>query len=209
MKKIKLTGIASILFLLLAFTSSAQIKKGTVTGGINFSGSNVNKFDSSGKITENFHWLNISPFLSYALKNNFTIGTYATLGNSENSLFNFSKNNHNFSTALFARKYIPISQKFYSYLQTDIKYSSFAGVINYGDNYRSKNISMNLSGGFGYKISPRLGVELGLNNLAGINLFHQSLNVTNGQIYKSLRPRFNAGNVFQSNGLHLGLTIKF
>ena len=68
---------------------------------------------------------------------------------------------------------------------------------------------MNLSGGFGYKISPRLGVELGLNNLAGINLFHQSLNVTNGQIYKSLRPRFNAGNVFQSNGLHLGLTIKF
>ena len=210
MKKINLTIVTSILFSLLAIKVNAQIKKGDIIGGINFSASNANSYDSTGKITENQRKLNVSPFISYALKNNFTIGAITTLNTKQSGILSFSKTNHNFSTALFARKYIPIiNNKFYSYLQADIKYSSFAGVISNSDAYRTKNVSLNFSGGLGYKISNRIGIELGANNIAGISIFQQSTNLQNGQSYKNTKPTFNAGNVFQANGLHLGITFKF
>jgi hypothetical protein len=209
MKKINLTIIASILFSLQAIKVNAQIKKGDIIGGINFSASNVNSYDSTGKITGNQRRLNVSPFISYALKNNFTIGATTTLNTTQSGILSFSKTNHNFSTALFARKYIPIFNKFYSYLQADIKYYSYAGVMSYGDAYNAKNVSLNFSGGLGYRISKRIGIELGANNIAGIGLFNQSINLQNGQTYKNTKPSFNAGNVFQANGLHLGVTFKF
>lgn len=209
MKKNNLIIASSILLSLSAFKANAQIKKGDVTGGLNFSAGNINNFDSTGKITGNQRRLNVSPFISYALKNNFTIGANTIFNTPPSGKFSFSKNNHDFSTALFARKYIPISNKFYSYLQADVKYSSFAGVLGYGDAYKTKNVSVNLSGGIGYKISNRIGVELGANNIAGIGLFNKSTNLQNGQTYKTTKPSFNTGNVFQRNGLHLGITIKF
>lgn len=209
MKKINPTIVTSILFSLLAIKVNAQIKKDDIIGGINFSASNINPYDSTGKTTENQRRLNVSPFISYALKNNFTIGATTTLNTTQSGILSFSKTNHNFSTALFARKYIPVFNKFYSYLQADIKYSSYAGVIDYGDTYNTKNISLNFSGGLGYKISKHIGIELGANNIVGISLFNQSTNLQNGQSYKNTKPTFNAGNVFQANGLHLGITFKF
>ena len=209
MKKINLLFPLTILLSLLVLNSKAQNKKGAFNTGINFSASNAKQFDSTGKMIDNKHRLNISPYINYALKNNYSIGVNALLNSTHNGIFSFSKNNHNYSVAVFVRKYMPVSTKFYTYLQTDLKYAAFSGGIFYNTNYTSKSISLNLSAGLGYKISNRIGIELGANNIAGVGLFNKSTSILSGKTYKSTKPTFNAGNVFQANGLHLGVTFKF
>jgi long-subunit fatty acid transport protein len=201
---------AVLLGTLISNTAAAQkvqVQKGSFIAGLNFSVSGANNLDSNGSFTRRRTKINYSPFVSYAVAKNFTVGAYLGFNRIDNNPISFSKYNHNFSAAIFTRKYIPFSNKFYAFVQGDIRYTTM-GLTSMGTDFSHKSLELNLSGGFGYNISKKFSVELGINNIAGIEL-RKTNEVKNGVTNKYNNTYFNGGRFLRENGLSIGIVFRF
>jgi opacity protein-like surface antigen len=190
-----------------ATAQKVQVEKGKFIAGLNFSANNANRISNYGTFYRGQMKINYSPFVSYALAKNFTVGAYLGFNRIDDNPISFSKYNHNFSAAIFARKYIPISNKFYSFVQGDLRYTT-QGLANGSYTINHKITGLNLSGGLGYNISKRFTVEVGLNNIAGLEL-KRSRFTTNFETEKYSYTRFNGGRFLDAGGLSIGVTYRF
>jgi hypothetical protein len=208
MKKLK--AIAALCGVLLAANQSqAQvITKGSIVAGLNVSGQNTNNIDSFGAFSRGRAQLNFAPYVSYAFAKNQTVGTYMLLNNVDGSNFNFGKNKHDFAVGLFTRRYFALGKKLYAYGQIDFQYAS-ASTTSSIARFSNKSFNINLSAGIGYKISNRLLLELGINNLATAN-FGSYRTYPNGSpsIGYKMNELLFRGPV-ERNGLHIGLSYRF
>jgi hypothetical protein len=198
-----------LLLALLSKQSIAQVKKGDFLAGINLSAKGLTHYDTTGGSSRTVK-PSLNPYFSYAVRNNITIGASVTLNSLNNGMFNFSKNKHDIAAAVFVRRYIPVGKKWYGYLQGDVTYKSEAGLSYFNEWYGYKQVGLNLSGGMGYNISSKVRIELGINNLAGVDLYRRTefRNPQSG-FYENKTVSFNAGNFFHDNGLHLGISFRF
>jgi hypothetical protein len=209
MKAIKLSK-AVLLAVLISNNATAQkiqVEKGTFIAGLNFSANNTNRIGNYRTFYPGQLKINYSPFVSYAAAKNFTVGAYLDFSRIDDNPISFSKYNHNFSAAIFARKYIPIESRFYGFVQGDLRYTT-QGLINGSFNITHKIAGFNLSGGFGYNISKRFSVEMGINNIAGLE-FTKSKFTTNFETEKYSNVRFNGGRFLNAGGLGIGVTLRF
>jgi long-subunit fatty acid transport protein len=190
-----------------ATAQKVQVEKGTFIAGLNFSANSANQTDSFGVFYRGQMKINYSPFVSYAVAKNLTVGAYLAFNRIDDNPISFSKYNHNFSAAIFARKYIPISNKFYGFAQADLRYTT-QGLTSGSYNITNKITGLNLSGGLGYNISKRFSVEMGLNNIAGLELTRSNF-TTNFDAEKYNRIRFNGGRFLDAGGLSIGVTFRF
>jgi hypothetical protein len=190
-----------------AAAQKVQVQKGRFIAGLNFSASGGTQVDSNGVFTLRRLKVNYTPFVSYAVAKNFTVGAYFGFNRIDNNPIRFSKYNHNFSAAIFARKYIPINDKFYGFVQGDIRYTTM-GLTYSGTDISHKSLGLNLSGGLGYNINRKFSVELGINNIAGIEL-RKTNEVKNGVISKYSNTHFNGGRFLRENGLSIGIIFRF
>ncbi len=184
-----------------------QVEKGTFIAGLNFSASGGTKVDSNGAFNRRQLKVNYSPFASYAVSKNFTIGTYLSFNRIADKPISFSKYNHNFSAAIFARKYIPFNNRFYGFVQGDIRYTTL-GLESMNRFINHKIVGLNLSGGLGYNINKKFSVELGINNIAGLE-FANSKEISSGMADKYSKTRLNGGRFLESDGLSIGITFRF
>jgi hypothetical protein len=202
MKKFKPITICCSILLTTQYGQAQVVNKSSIIGGINISGQSYGNIDSTGGFRRGKTQLNFAPTISYGLAKNTSIGAYMLLNNSNGSNFNFSRYNHDFAIGVFTRRYINISKKLYAYGQLDLQYATAGGVYN-RNRFVNRQINLNLSAGLGYKISNRLLLELGANNLASLRFY----NGGNGGGLKSNNLIFNGPS--QANGLHIGLSYKF
>ncbi len=199
---------AVFLFLFFSKSSFAQVKKGDFIAGINLSARNLTKYDTTGIIKRAIK-PSLTPYFSYAIRNNVTIGASLTMHSLNNGMFDFSKNSHDIAAAVFIRRYIPAGKKWYGYLQGDVTYKSEAG-LNFANELSGyKEVGINLSAGLGYRISSKVCIELGINNLVGMELYRKTdfRNPAAG-FYEDKTVNFNAGNFLHNNGFHIGVGIK-
>lgn len=204
-----ISTITLVLILLASTNSNAQlVKKGDIIGGLNISGQKYGSLDSNGSYKMGSRKINVAPFISYGIKNNLTIGAYLLLNNSNGNLLNFGKYNHDYAVAVFARKYLPVTKRLYGYVQGDIKYATMGGIYNTG-RFNTNSFSFNLSGGIGYKFSPKFGIEIGMNNLVTAEISRNKGYFSNGTYSNIKNSNLTLRNIGERNGFHIGVVFKF
>jgi hypothetical protein len=212
LKMMKTITLCTVLLLVTLINNNAtaqriQVEKGTFIAGLNFSGSGGTRVDTNGVFTLRGLKVNYAPFVSYAVSKNFTVGAYLAFNRIDDNAISFSKYNHNLSAAIFARKFIPFNSRFYGFVQGDLRYTT-QGLTNGSFNITHKIIGLNLSGGLGYNISKRFSVEMGLNNIAGLELTRSKF-TTNFETEKYNNARLNGGRFLEAGGLSIGVTFRF
>jgi hypothetical protein len=190
-----------------ATAQKVQVEKGRFIAGLNFSANNANRISNYGTFYRGQMKVNYSPFVSYATAKNFTVGAYLAFDRIDDNAISFSKYNHNLSAAIFARQYIPISSRFYGFVQGDLRFTTL-GLTNGSFSITHKIMGLNLSGGLGYNISKRFSVEAGLNNIAGLE-HTRSKFTTNFETEKYNSTKFNGGRFLNAGGFSIGVTFRF
>lgn len=165
MERITLTTIAIILF---ASFTNAQITKGSTFIGGQISGSKVESKDQS--ISQKQSFLYISPAIGTAIKQNLIAGIDLTYTRSkvENTGSPITKTN-GYGTGLFLRRYAPIANRFYFFLQARAGYSYAKNEGSSGNNnwaFITNNYNLGLYPGVSFALTKSLHIETGLNDLA-------------------------------------------
>ena len=173
MKAALLHGVILITFIFTANAQSNIPKKSILLGGdLSFSSYNT-KWDNHSQESTGFF---ISPSVGFAVKDNLFIGLNGGIGISKNS-HNInspydSVSSHIYSYGVFARKYKPLKNNFYLFLQTNLGgYHAKSEFTQYTNgSYKEKYFSVNasLSPGISYGINSKLHIETGFNNIVGI-----------------------------------------
>lgn len=171
MKKCLLLSIAAIV---LASFANAQITKGSLFIGGQISGyTNKNGTGSSSQTQSSFY---VSPSVGTAIRQNLVLGVDLLYGHSknENGLNPDTKGNA-FGGGVFLRKYVPIVNKFYFFLQGRAGYShekSKGGSGSFTFSSESNNFNLGLYPGVSYALTKALHIEAGFNNLALLSYSH-------------------------------------
>ena len=175
MKKLYFSSVTCLLF--LAFTSSAQIKKGSLFLGGNLGGSTQTS-KSNGATTNKQNGLTVSPVIGKAVSDNLIFGVDVSFGifKSDNTGINQNQKQQNYGAGFFLRKYKPLGKSgFLLFLQGDMGYGYSNFETNGQQPYfnRTKRHSVGISGypGISYAVNKKLHIETGFNNLVGINYF--------------------------------------
>ncbi len=204
--KLKTICTAVITFLLLSQSSSAQVNKGDFMAGINFSAKGMQLLDTAkGNVSRTIR-PGYTPYISYAIRKNTVIGASVTFNTLHNGVLDFSSNSHDIGTSLFIRGYHQWGKKWYGFLQGDISYKSEAGLNYNKEQFNFKSVGLNFSGGIGYRISNKINLELGVNNLFGVDIYRRT-KYSSGTSNNSIH--FNAADFLRDNGLHIGISFRF
>ncbi len=210
----KLTLLSTLLF--ISFTSSAQIKKGSIFlgGDISFNG---NKTSSQNNTSYNFHSSNIGLSISsgIAIKENLIVGI-KLLYSSSKSKDNTPSYNVSASAAgggVWLRKYYPLSKAFYLFIDGNINIQGLKThneqLSNFNYN-KSSGININLGAlpGITYQMKKKFFLEASLNNLfnAGYsrNKIEQKDNLGNLYNYKQSNYGISSSIGNGSNPLQIG-----
>ena len=177
MKKLYFSSVTCLLF--LAFTSSAQIKKGSLFLGGNLGGSTQTS-KSNGATTNKQNGVTVSPVIGKAVSDNLIFGidlSYSFFKN-ENTGTNQNQNQkqQGYGAGVFIRKYKPLGKSgFLLFLQGDINYGYSNNELNSQPlfPYKTKRYSTGISSypGISYAVSKKLHIETGFNNLISLNYF--------------------------------------
>ena len=173
--KAKLLLAGFFMFVLSASYAQKNIPKGSLLlgGDLSFS-SNTYKDNSSNNKASGF---SISPSVGVALKDNLFGGIGLSYGYAKNALYYASPyydsiNVHSYGANLYVRKYKPLKNNFYIFLQGGLGVSASNRALNNNStrDYSQKDLSVNLgiSPGLSYAINSKLQIETGFNNIFGI-----------------------------------------
>ena len=174
MKPVFLLVVMLIAFI---FTTNAQSdipKNSMLLGGdLSFSSSNT-KWDNESRKSSGF---TISPSAAIAVKNNLFIGLNGGIGFSKNSQsinapYPDSVISRSYSYGIFARRYKPLKNNFYLFLQGNLggHNANSEHTISSTGYYEEKYFTFNasLSPGISYGINSKLHIETGFNSIIGV-----------------------------------------
>jgi hypothetical protein len=171
MERITLTTIAILLF---AFVTKAQITKGSTFIGGQISGGKQ-KF-TNGLNSQEQNALFISPAIGTAIKQNLIAGVDLTYSHSKSeSTGNPVNEGNGYGAGFFLRRYAPIANRFYFFLQGRAGFSHDKNESSSGSNQYSSNsnyYNLGLYPGVSFAITKSLHVEAGLNNLVLLSYSH-------------------------------------
>jgi hypothetical protein len=191
----KTTFLPAVIFLFSFTNLSAQntLPKGTLLLGGNFSIQNE-KSEQPSSISKSTGF-SVNPAIGKAIKDNLFLGlnlgySYAHTRN-YNSAQNFgdSTKSNGFNYSLFLRKYKPVINNFYIFLQSNAggynvsQKSNATSQVNNSSN-NSFGLTLSLSPGISYAINKKLQLEAGLNNIVGVR-YTESKNKTVNNTTKS------------------------
>lgn len=164
---------ALFLFIYISFSSSAQISKGSLLLGGDFS--LFTEKQKQGIQENNTNGVNFSPLIGTAVKNNLIKGVYMQLGyrNNENinSQFVNKTKNSNYGAGIFLRKYSSIKNNFYGFLQGNLGFSYSKNKNENSTSFyegKQTSVGVNMSPGLSYKVSKKLHIEAGLREIASM-----------------------------------------
>ena len=156
-------------FLLLFFISGisaafAQFEKGDLFVGGNF-GLSLNTGESSNPSRSTYLAINLSPNFAYFISDLSVIGINPQVNfywnkNTTSSNEKYSTNSVSGGIALFYRRYFPVVDNFYIFLEPKASYNS-----SFEEEYNPKSFGLSLSPGASYRISPKWMVEVTLGGL--------------------------------------------
>jgi hypothetical protein len=167
MRKILLPVIG----ILFAFTSNAQISKGSIFLGGGFTVSSQEN-ENTGNLPNSWstHNFIIDPSIGWALKKNLILGagpSYGSFTAEDNS--NASQKRHAWGINVFIRKYMELGKNFYLFgegnlngFKADGEDKSNQVLVNKVSGY---GITLGFSPGVSYAVNKRFQVEAGIGNL--------------------------------------------
>tara|TARA_R110002051_G_scaffold68155_3_gene122857 strand:+ start:1301 stop:1906 length:606 start_codon:yes stop_codon:yes gene_type:complete len=152
-------------------TAFAQFEKGDRYVGGDF-GFSLNKAESSTTSRSTYLAINLSPNLGYFISDLSVIGINPQVNFYWNK--NITSNNEKISSntvsggiGLFFRRYFPVVDNFYFFLEPKATYNS-----SFEEESKPRSFGLSLSPGASYKISPKWMVEATLGGL----VYHKSYN---------------------------------
>jgi hypothetical protein len=170
MKKIILLTIC-IYF--LTTDSNAQINKGAILLGGDFSFNTQTAKDGTNKSKSN--GFNFSPVVAKAVKQNVFWGGSVSYSSSNNTAppGSSSSKNKSYGAGVFYRRYYPVKNKFYVFMQAGASTGFGKDKYRQGPNYYydAKRIfaGLNITPGVSFSVTKKLYLESGLNNIASLN----------------------------------------
>lgn len=159
---------------LLTITSRAQITKGSVLLGGNFS---VSASETEAGTDSKQNGFTISPVYGKATRENLIWGVEAGVGgtSSRNKQTGYKQSGNSYSLGVFVRKYKPVGKNgFYIFIQGKIAgdYNKNESRITPG-NFKtftdSKSIGLYVYPGISFAVSKRFHLESGFNNLLSLS----------------------------------------
>lgn len=142
----------------------AQFEKGDLFVGGNF-GLSLNTGESSNPSRSTYLAINLSPNFGYFISDLSVIGINPQVNfywnkNTTSSNEKYSTNSVSGGIALFYRRYFPVVDNFYIFLEPKASYNS-----SFEEEYNPKSFGLSLSPGASYRISPKWMVEVTLGGL--------------------------------------------
>lgn len=195
--------LVTIAILLFASITKAQITKGSTFIGGQISGY-TNKSEN-GSSTQKQSSIFVSPALGTAIKQNLIAGIDLTYGHSKNE---YPTKSNTYGGGFFLRKYAPIANRFYFFLQGRAGYSCYKSESTSGSSRYSNvsnNVGLGLYPGVSFALTKILHIEAGLNNLALINYSHGISKQTGYPDQKSNGFSFNTS----ASGTDLSFALRF
>jgi hypothetical protein len=198
----KLKLLFSVVFVCTLLTTSyAQINKGTVWLGSNFSYSKQNDRPNQQQIDRESRSVSLLPSFGVAIKENLVLGIFGNYFNSrtKNDGFFIDRKENQYGGGLFIRKYIPVVKRFYMYGEGRLGYNGYKTETYWNDGYQSSTskpkgwtTALIFTPGISYAITPGIQLEAGF-----ASLFEARYSRMNVQYeptgYKEIQKRFSAG----------------
>jgi hypothetical protein len=198
--KAKLLLAAILVCGILSSYAQKNIPKGSLLIGGNFSFAS-NNFKNENNVETKSNAFTISPSCGIAVKDNLMIGLnfgYSFYKNSYYSNYPYydSSRVHSFNYGIFARKYKPLKNNFYLFLQGNLGgFNSKRDLENTTTrDYYEKQVGVNMSvtPGISYAINSKLQIETGFSDIFGIG--YSKIENKDNLAYTGVRKesRFNA-----------------
>lgn len=204
MERITLTTIAILLF---ATITKAQITKGSTFIGGQISGGKQES--KSGSNSQEQNTLYISPAIGTAIKQNLIAGVDLTYSHSKNESNGIPGTEWNgYGTGFFLRRYAPIANRFYFFLQGRVGYSHGKSESSSGTNKftsNANNYELGVYPGVSFALTKSVHVEAGLNNLALISYSRAKSKETNSPGQTSSSFGFSTS----ASGSNLSFALRF
>ena len=165
-----------IICISLLIISNAQIKKGTILLGGDFSFNTQTSKDGANKFKSN--GFTFSPVFAKAVKQNIFWGVsvlYSSYNNTPAPPYSTSKYK-SYGAGVFYRRYYPVKNKFYVFLQAGASTGFGKDKYRQGPDFYfdEKRISagLNITPGVSIAVTKKLYLESGFNNIANLNYQH-------------------------------------
>jgi hypothetical protein len=162
--------LCAIAFTFISILCNAQISKGSILLGGNFSLSN-RKTENS--VTPNYFEKNqnfsITPSVGIALSQNTIVGTGLLYKHSSAKSSGSEQKSNNYGISVFARQYFSLGKSFYLFGEGSLGYimgkQQFKQNNTVQADSKSKNINLIFYPGIAYALNKRFQLEAGLSNL--------------------------------------------
>lgn len=159
----------------LLTTSYAQINKGTVWIGSNFSYDHDKLKPDQSTIDREMRTVSILPSFGVAIKENLVLGIFGNYTNARRELHSdyYSKTDEKtYGGGLFVRRYIPVFKRFYMYGEGRLGYNKSESEENwaYGSSYGSNKLKgwetgLTFTPGIAYGVTRTILLEAGFASL--------------------------------------------
>lgn len=172
----------TIFFLCYSFITSAQINKGSLLLGGDFSA--YTEGQENNNLKSKISGINISPLVGKSIKQNLVLGGYFTVGFTNNDGINgivgFDENI--FSVGSFIRKYGVISKNFFGFIHSNLGFTSDNTKFDNNGYLKNKTVSLNVVPGISYKVSKKLHLESGLRDVFSMGYTSQKSKADNSGV---------------------------
>jgi hypothetical protein len=214
MKKNYFLSLAFLLF--FSFTLSAQINKGSLLlgGDIGFS---TQKTTSNRAKTSTQNGFTISPSFGKAIKTNTFFGGFVLIRSyrekNDPTNYYFDHKINGWGAGIYLRKYYPLGKSPFSvYIQGTFDYDYNKEYGNGGpyNVFTTKTNSLNLycNPGISFKISKKLQLETGMDQLLSLSYFHQQYDFLGTDVLHNTTNGFSLNSSISNlSGLYLGFRL--
>jgi hypothetical protein len=184
-----------LLFVLITFSASSQIRKNATFIGGQFAFNNDNnKFEGGDDESRNGSF---NLLLGKALSENNVLGVSvgASSSKTEGLTIPYSNTNNRYNVGAFFRRYNPLGSKFYLFGQFDAGVSFGKEEVDYLNtataDTEGKEFGFNLgiTPGVSYQLSKKIQVEVTLPNIVGLQYFRTKYETKQPQPIESTRTR--------------------
>ena len=198
----KLKLLFSVVFVCTLLTTSyAQINKGTIWLGSNFSYSQSKDRPGQQLVDREKKSVFVSPSFGVAIKENLVLGIFGNYFNArtKNDGYFIDQKENWYGGGLFIRKYIPVVKRFYMYGEGRLGFTSYKTKTYWNDGYQSSTskpkgwtTALIFTPGISYAITPGIQLEAGFASL--FEARYERMNVQYEPTgYKEIQKRFSAG----------------
>ncbi len=165
----------TILSLIVSVFAHAQISKGSVLLGGNFSAGKSQYSSSANDNESSQRSFNFAPTLGWATKENTVWGFNLGFNHSKSKSIHYPEKQQGsgYSAGLFFRKYATLGKGFYLFGQANAGYNQWKqeeahAASNYSRVSKSRSIGISAYPGITYAVGKRFHVEVGLNELVSL-----------------------------------------